>query len=66
MPDENNDWNVLEWTVDGERYKADCEGDPLFGCDPVDCRYAEEISSLDIMGSSINPGAIHIYIYISI
>jgi hypothetical protein len=27
MSDENKDWNVLEWKVDGESYKVECEGE---------------------------------------
>ena len=52
MPDEDKDWNVLEWTVEGERYKAECEGDPLFGCDPADCQFYPDIGSLSF--STVN------------
>lgn len=63
IPDENKDWNVLEWTVDGERYKAECEGDPLFGCDPVDCQYYHDTKTLNFHGSSLELWTIKINIY---
>ena len=58
MPDEGKDWNVLEWTVEGERYKAECEGDPLFGCDPVDCQYYHDERYLHLVGYDEHHGIV--------
>ena len=65
MP-EPKEWRVLEWTVDGERYKASCESEGLFGCTSLDVSYNLNNGSFTIGGGTGVDGftsSIYIYIY---
>src|SRR6056297_1270641 len=65
MP-EPNEWRVLEWTVDGERHKASCESEGLFGCTSLDVSYNLNNGSFTIGGGTAVDGftsTIYIYIY---
>ena len=64
MP-EPNEWRILEWTVDGERHKASCEREGLFGCTAIDINYNLENGSFFINGGKkVNGFTQYIYIYI--
>ncbi len=64
MP-EPNEWRILEWTVDGERHKASCESEGLFGCSATDVSYNLNNGSLEMGGGKeIDGSSICIYIYI--
>ena len=64
MP-EPNEWRILEWTVDGERHKASCERDGLFGCTSTDTRFNLTNGSFKVSGGKKINGFTQ-YIYISI
>lgn len=57
MP-EPDEWRILEWTVDGERHKASCKSEGLFGCSALNVNYNLTNGSFrigggtDIVGSS--------------
>ena len=59
--DDPNDCNILVWKIEGEQAEADCEGDPLFGCDPVDCMYYHDVGYLDVYGTSDGIGGVIIH-----
>jgi len=64
MP-EPNEWRILEWTVDGERHKATCESEGLFGCTATDVNYNLNNGNLELMGGTkINGFTEIVYIYI--
>jgi len=64
MP-EPDELRVLEWTVDGERHKASCEIQGLFGCTAIDVAYYPDLGSLELTGGAkINGFTQYIYIYI--
>jgi len=66
MP-EPDELRVLEWTVDGERHKASCEIQGLFGCTAIDVAYYPDLGSLELTGGAkINGFTQYIYIYIYI
>ena len=63
MP-EPNEWRILEWTVDGERHKASCESEGLFGCTATDVNYNLNNGNLELMGGTkINGFTEIVYIY---
>lgn len=62
---QKNDCNILEWKVDGKKYKAECESGPLFGCDAVDCQYYHDTKTLEFVGVGEN-GAVGVYKYKSL
>ena len=64
MP-EPNEWRILEWTVDGERHKASCESEGLFGCTATDVSYNMNNGSLEMGGGKkIDGSSQFVYIYI--
>ena len=64
MP-EPNEWRILKWTVDGERHKASCESQGLFGCTALDVSYNLNNGSFAIGGGTdVNGFTSTIYIYI--
>ncbi len=65
---EGCDWNVFRCKVNGEDWCASCEsGDPLFGCDPVDCQFYPSSQSLAISaGNKEGKGGISISVSNSI
>jgi hypothetical protein len=64
MP-EPNEWRILEWTVDGERHKASCESQGLFGCTALGVDYNLNNGSFYLGGGKkIDGYSQQIYIYI--
>jgi len=64
MP-EPNEWRILEWTVDGERHKASCESEGLFGCTALGVDYNLNNGSFYLGGGKkIDGFSQHIYINI--
>jgi len=65
MP-EPDEWRILEWTVDGERHKASCESQGLFGCKALGIEYNLNNGSFYLGGGKKIDGfsqQIYIYIY---
>ena len=49
------DWNVYRGKVNGEAWCSECDGNPLFGCDPVDCQFYPNLNNtLHIRGGGGN------------
>jgi hypothetical protein len=64
MP-EPNEWRILEWTVDGERHKASCKSEGLFGCTALGVDYNLNNGSFYLGGGKkIDGFSQHIYINI--
>lgn len=71
---EPNEWNILEWKINNNFYKADCEGEYRecsitscwsVPCDPVSCKFYVDSRTLSIRGG-IEKDRIEIYKYKSL
>ena len=64
MP-EPDEWRILEWTVDGDRHKAYCERQGLFGCSALNVDYNLTNGSFRIGGGrDIDGSSQFVVIYI--